>query len=65
MVMNIVLFFRILYADFRKTKREGGSSGGVTKSSPGIGGRPDKIDSAFRRLVRGTEEEEVFSEKTD
>ena len=63
MVMNIVLFFRILYADFRKAKREGVS--GPTKASPGVGGRPDRIDSAFRRLVRGTEEEEVFRDKTD
>ncbi|XP_037091717.1 TLC domain-containing protein 2-like isoform X2 [Pollicipes pollicipes] len=57
--MNIVLFFRVLYADFRKVKREGAAK------PPPAASRPDKIDSAFRRLVRGTEEEEVFSDKRE
>ncbi|XP_043200103.1 TLC domain-containing protein 2-like [Amphibalanus amphitrite] len=63
MVMNIVLFFRILYADFRKAKRDG--SGAATRPSASGGGPSDRIQSTIRRLVRGTEEEEVLSGKTD
>ena len=63
MVMNIVLFFRILYADFRKARREG--AGGPAKPSAAGGGPSDKISSTIRRLVRGTEEEEVFREKAE
>jgi len=50
-LMNIVLFFRILSVDFRKARREG-----APRPPPN-----PTLDSAFRRLVRGTEEEEVLS----